>query len=473
MKIRSIMIGSCALFAAMQTTAAMAQVAEDDDVVVMRRVVAPNKLGAPDPDPTPSSAQWTPGAWNWEIAGPQCTNSALKTRTVQCMANGNAVPEVQCTDPRPESSVVESRTDGCSHSWVVGSYGNWSSQCSSNAVRTRSVQCVYGAGTPLEASAPDGSCTEAKPDTQEEDSNYTSCSYAWDVGEWTWNGVVGEWSSNCSPNAMQERTVSCKREDGTVAGDGLCGNDKPTTTRRSYRDTACTNKWVPETSGLTGEASHCVNNQITVHERFKCVTQAGATVSSAHSLYCGKVGIGPLSAVADNVIPTTTQCSLGNATVGTSFVDLSYNTNVNVTIASGTIQISGAHTEFSAAARTAVAAACQAAVASNTSMAAPVCTLIKSYSHNGFSYFDWTIRNNAYYATGGTCAIYNENFIPPAGATSHKVTNCLNGKYARITYGTLNLHNSAVMQVPLTCQSKYNMITTGWLQTTNGATVCD
>lgn len=162
-----------------------------------------------------------------------------------------------CGTKGPTSQTV-TLTDTCSYTWKTSSWSAWSSTCSTNATRTRSVWCERSDGTP-ETSNP-SLCGPSKPAESETAEVDTGCSYSWDVKDWgVCSGGTAHWNptewlpaSGCGmttqtrtaecvaddDSATQTREVTCLRSDGTTAPESECiengAGDKPDT------DQACT-----------------------------------------------------------------------------------------------------------------------------------------------------------------------------------------------------------------------------------------
>lgn len=137
-----------------------------------------------------NSFRWATGQWsNWSS---QCSDAAVRTRSVSCV-NGNqeTVPDASCTAARPPSSETQAIHTNCvTYTWRTGDWSQWSSQCSDAATRTRQVSCY---GSDLQA-APDSSCTSARPAASETKSIRTGCvTYDWQAGAWSdWSSHCSE-----------------------------------------------------------------------------------------------------------------------------------------------------------------------------------------------------------------------------------------------------------------------------------------
>lgn len=145
----------------MWSSEALAQASAEDDVVVMRRVIAPPQLKAPgdsDTDPDEGNGEggaldgrWIEGEWAFQSAAPQCTSSAIQTNVPVCVSQDGltTLDNARC-DPedKPETERQVERLDGCTYEYDLGEWSNYNSQCSKTAARTRSVSCVRSDSTP-------------------------------------------------------------------------------------------------------------------------------------------------------------------------------------------------------------------------------------------------------------------------------------------------------------------------------------
>lgn len=173
---------------------------------------------------------WTTGQWSaWSS---QCSENATRTRSVSCVnEEGQPVADASCTAARPESSQTQSIMTNCvTYSWRTGDWSEWSSQCSDTATRTRTVGCVTDAGQ----GAPDSACTDPRPPSSETQAIHTQCiTYDWVPGPW------GNWSSLCSDNARRYRSVNCVNSNGSNVHDRNCTAEKPATSESSVQTAQC------------------------------------------------------------------------------------------------------------------------------------------------------------------------------------------------------------------------------------------
>jgi len=107
------------------------------------------------------------------------------------------------------------------HKWTQSGFGSWSSDCSTNAVRTQTVTCErkFDGQTYPSSAAEDAACGAAsRPASSETAARYGSCSYRYDYGAWS------AWSSGCDTNATRSRSASCIRSNdgGQVVPDSSC-----------------------------------------------------------------------------------------------------------------------------------------------------------------------------------------------------------------------------------------------------------
>ena len=190
--------------------------------------------------------QWLAGEWSsWSN---RCTQTATRSRTVDCIDDSGAVlTDAQCaTTKKPEARQVSAITDGCdkpisenlTYRWKTESYGEWDSTCSVTAMRTRPVTCVDEFDRP----ASDSQCTDKKPQSAEIKEAYEGCASAWTRGPW------GEWSSTCSVAAERQRTVECTMTDGKALSrpqpeENCDVATKPATGETAPNYASCTYQW--------------------------------------------------------------------------------------------------------------------------------------------------------------------------------------------------------------------------------------
>jgi hypothetical protein len=234
--------------------------AQSDDVVVMRRTVAPPSLEAA---PSRQQVAWDPGAWSFESRDPACTESAARTRTVNCVTpTGAIVPPSTCKEARPPVRDTAPRYDGCTIDWTTGEYGAWSSTCSVDASRSRAVSCQRFGGTSVTTGVDASLCRTSKPDEIERREVTSSCTYTSEHGQ----------PGQCIPSAEGSRTgtvtapfTGCRRSDGQPADAGKCDNS-PVTTACAITYTpgyAAAGACLPKTSGSTqGERTQEVTSCI-------------------------------------------------------------------------------------------------------------------------------------------------------------------------------------------------------------------
>jgi len=158
----------------------------------------------------------------------------IKKSFLICCAMIAAVPvsvEAQTYYAREQMENLPATADpGQTFSWSTSAWSGWSSSCSDNAVRTRTVSCRNGDG----AAVADALCTTARPASSETQSIKTGCvTYAWQTGAWS------EWDSHCSDEANRTRTVSCTGSNGSTGTDAQCTGTKPVTSETAAVTDQC------------------------------------------------------------------------------------------------------------------------------------------------------------------------------------------------------------------------------------------
>lgn len=131
----------------------------------------PTPTPTPAPTPAPIVADWVQGSLI--VDAPSCSATAPAHREMSCQtADGSTVPESNCSGAKPEATGTVADYSGCSFSWKIGDWGNWSSSCSATATRDRTVECIRSDGTPASRAT---LCGDTVPETQEKLPNYTDC----------------------------------------------------------------------------------------------------------------------------------------------------------------------------------------------------------------------------------------------------------------------------------------------------------
>ena len=234
------------VLAAALSSAALLPGLADAQVVIMRKpftVTAtgvqtpptpsptPTPVPAPTPAPIPQVGTWTLGTP--VVASPSCGSAVPATREVWCAAtDGTRIPDASCAGTKPLGDTTAPDTRGCTYDWQAAAWSGYSSSCSENAQRSRTVSCVRSDGQ----AAADGLCDVSKrPETKEVSPIYSSCSYEWKAGEYLDPG------SSCTATETQTRSVVCSRTlDGATVDDAQCvGSTRPEATTIVADYSAC------------------------------------------------------------------------------------------------------------------------------------------------------------------------------------------------------------------------------------------
>jgi hypothetical protein len=174
---------------------------------------------------------WSADVWSdWSSL---CSDKAKRTRDVVCRrSDGQSAESENCTETKPAIEENGEIYSGCTYSWKVS---DWSSvnACSTNVERTRSVECVRSDNS----SATEDKCFDPKPATSENVADFSSCTYAWEYGNFTWD-------SSCSDLATGVRTVICRRSNGDSVGDSFCDSTtKQSASQQAPRYDSCLVDW--------------------------------------------------------------------------------------------------------------------------------------------------------------------------------------------------------------------------------------
>lgn len=208
--------------------------------------------------------RWSPSAWKPDESS--CGGEVRQTRTVSCQrTDGQPADEELCVDPLPDLEKFDVDYSACTHEWVPGDWGDWSSQCSTQSVRKRTVSCRREDGESVDAQ----SCTGPRPQDEETSEILTGCSYSWSTGDWST-------TPQCSASAESTRTVTCRRTDGKVMEDSFCaGQTRPEATKTTADYADCTYGWSAGTIKWDSQCSDSATGTRTV----TCKRSDGALVS--------------------------------------------------------------------------------------------------------------------------------------------------------------------------------------------------
>jgi hypothetical protein len=216
---------------------AVPAVAQTDEIIMRK----PMRSMTGDPDGvTRGTAAWRSGAWT----APSTTcGVSVETRVVACVGAAGQASDGACPGVRPETSRTVPRYEGCTYSWLQGAT-SFPKGCG-DVTGTRPVTCVRSDGQ----SADDASCSSAgaKPATQVQDVDYSTCTFAWSAGAWSAYG------STCSDTAARSRTVSCQRSDGTPAADARCSDVRPDVYESAAIYTGCAYAWHSAPGACVGQ----------------------------------------------------------------------------------------------------------------------------------------------------------------------------------------------------------------------------
>lgn len=268
---------TCALI---PSTSSFAQSA-NDDVVIMRRVLAPPKKSfAPDPQPeNPVDENETrplPGSnlnsYYWVVSGwlslpdDTCSTEAVQKRFRGCVLRGAPASPELCPSPAPEIERIAEEYKGCEYQWQTSPAGDWESSCSSRTTRQINSVCMRETGQIVD----DNFCSGQKP-LIETGFNFSGCTYEWVVGDF------GNWDRNCSENTFRLREVACLRSDGEIVGDSSCPSPIPESRETGENYQGCTYSWQ---QGMWGASQSTCSEETTRTRENKCMRSDGIQVSN-------------------------------------------------------------------------------------------------------------------------------------------------------------------------------------------------
>ena len=107
-------------------------------------------------------------------------------------------------------------------SWSIGDWSEWSSTCSADATRTRTVTCMQGPNA-----AADDQCLAPKPTTSEDGEQVAGCTYA------AQTTPSSAWSTCVADVQSRPVTATCRRSDGVTVGNAFCPGASVTTETRT------------------------------------------------------------------------------------------------------------------------------------------------------------------------------------------------------------------------------------------------
>lgn len=210
----------------------------DGDAVDSSQCAAIGPAPATTADATDHSTcgfAWSVGEWS----APSATcGQAVETRAVNCQrSDGSTVSDDQCGAAGAKPAVTQNTTEttGCTYAWTPNDWGSPAPACGTTT-ETRTNACMRSDGVAVDASL----CTGVQPATTRSVNDYSTCSYVWDVSQWSQAGV-------CGVSATQTRTVTCRRSNGDGVGDSLCTSSgqgpKPAASQTVTDYSGCSYTW--------------------------------------------------------------------------------------------------------------------------------------------------------------------------------------------------------------------------------------
>jgi hypothetical protein len=206
----------------------------------------------------------------WSTWSSDCDTNATRTRIGTCIRSNNggqAMTDAACTAAGVTKEAVSEnapRYGSCTYEFKTTAWGAFNSGCSASAVRTRDVWCQRSNNDRVD----NRECTnrgQSMPATTETAAQYGSCSYSWE------QGGFGSWSSGCSNTATRIQTVRCKRDlDGATAAESSCSGAKPALSQTSGQYGSCSYSAGGTPSGWSGWSNGC-SASATRTRQYQCV----------------------------------------------------------------------------------------------------------------------------------------------------------------------------------------------------------
>ena len=238
---------------------------------------------------------WEAGPWN---APSRTCGSATRTRDVVCRrSDGTQVADAQCGSTRPQDSETVTDFSTCNHTLSYGEWGATAPACG-DSVQTRAVTCIREDGATV-----DGALCPAPEPLTRQTTDYSTCSFRWDIGSWSTPSACGQ--------TTRTRAVTCLRSDGGQAADAQCDvGARPSSSEQVQDTSACQYSWV-QTS--VGEWSACVGGTQSRSVQAECRRSDGSVTSDA---LCSASGVRPKDESRGCTGPVTTPTQPGTGPVG-------------------------------------------------------------------------------------------------------------------------------------------------------------
>lgn len=233
---------------------------------------------------------WEAGSWS---APTRTCGSSIRTRSVVCRrSDGTQVADGQCSSGRPEETETVSDFSACGYSL---SYGAWSATAPAcgDSMQTRDATCIREDGVTVDGAL----CPTPEPLTRAA-TDYSTCSFRWDVGSWSTPSACGQ--------TTRTRSVTCLRSDGGQAADTQCdAAGRPSASEQVQDTSACQYSWVQTSFGQWGA---CIGGTQTRPVTAECRRSDGSVVAAA---LCGGSGTAPASESRGCVSPVTPPADTG------------------------------------------------------------------------------------------------------------------------------------------------------------------
>ena len=174
---------------------------------------------------------------NWSVCSTDCGDGII-SRTIVCMrSDGGIASDFHCENmlgPKPIESDLCSDVSGCTYTWLVSGWSGCSIDCGLGT-QSRVVSCYRSDGTTLEDESPCMTHAGLKPDTVDSCVTLNSCSFEWQLG--IWSACSGHCSEGEMVREVNCITIS---PSSVVVGDGNCTTAKPLTTQDCFDEDSCT-----------------------------------------------------------------------------------------------------------------------------------------------------------------------------------------------------------------------------------------
>lgn len=156
----------------------------------------------------PPVGHWVVGT---PVVTPGCSATQPTQASVTCAGpDGKTIDAQYCSASKPSGSGTAANYDACTYKAEASAWGSWSSTCSTTASHSRTISCRRSDNTLVTDLT---LCPQPLPDTTEKSGVFTGCSY---TGTYGTPGACVADSDTVLTGRQTAALTSCLRSDGTV-----------------------------------------------------------------------------------------------------------------------------------------------------------------------------------------------------------------------------------------------------------------